>query len=242
MTTHENVHNENPTFNQTKDLIVALTRQLPRGLTASEAKYWIENQKELANILSGLRRNSEKITEKLIVEWQVFFAKYFGKGINLEKVVIPNHQHGFDRILVVPQGTTLNQVIKVCKKHFSVYCYYDDLDAEVTHSDRDAKDRHYAIRIRDRVEADEEFQSRSANQLKDEGVVTMTLMERLILELKYYDETGKHLDVKNVTLCAGSRNSDGDVPYVYWHDGKLYVYWYYPRSASSRLRARAVVP
>jgi len=241
MTTHENVRNESPNFNQSREFIAALARQCPRSLTAAEVQYWIENQQELAELLRPLHRKSEEAVGQLTAGWQAFFTKYFGMELDLSKIATPKHQSGFDRIVVVPQGLTLNQVVEVCKKHFSVYCYYDDLDAEMTHSDRDAKNGHYAIRIRDRVEADEELRSRSANWLKEEGVTTMTLMERLILELKYYEETGEHLDVENVTLCAGSRDSDGRVPHVDWNGHRLCVHWYSPQHAHSDLRGRAVV-
>jgi hypothetical protein len=32
------------------------------------------------------------------------------------------------------------------------------------------------------------------------------LLERLLYELKYFAETGKHLDIDNLTLCSGSRD------------------------------------
>jgi hypothetical protein len=61
--------------------------------------------------------------------------------------------------------------------------------------------------------------------------------------LKYFDETKQHLDVKNVTLCAGSRDADGGVPDVDWGGGgvKLHVDWYSVGSADPSLRARAAV-
>ena len=62
------------------------------------------------------------------------------------------------------------------------------------------------------------------------------------LGAQYFFETGKHLDFSNITLCSGSRDSDGNVPDVYWDDGKLCVDWDDPQDASSDLRARAVVP
>jgi hypothetical protein len=46
------------------------------------------------------------------------------------------------------------------------------------------------------------------------------------------------LDIKNVTLCAGSRYDDGDVPFVHWGGGKVYVDWCNPRSALGLLRSR----
>ena len=46
----------------------------------------------------------------------------------------------------------------------------------------------------------------------------------------------------NVTLCSGSRGSDGDVPEVDWHDADgLVVHWCYPGVAGDYLRSREVV-
>lgn len=230
----------NISLGQAIEFGAVVQRHLPRDLTHDELQYWIGNQKELAHFLRGLRRTE---TRDFSESWQSFFMKYFGMELDLSEIATPKHQRGFDRVVIVPSGLTINRVIQVCATFFKVYCYYDDLGNAVAHNDREAKDgRHYAIRIRDRVEADEELRSKSANQLKDESVVTMTLMERLILELKYYDETGKHLDMGNATLCAGSRDSDGSVPDVCWHDDKLCVYWCDPRGSDSFLRGRAVVP
>ncbi len=41
----------------------------------------------------------------------------------------------------------------------------------------------------------------------------------------------------------GSRNSDGNVPYVYWNrdNDKMYVNWYNRDNSDSRMRARSEV-
>lgn len=67
-----------------------------------------------------------------------------------------------------------------------------------------------------------------------------TLRERILMELAYFEETGKHLDVDNITLCAGSRNRYGGMPTVYWCDW-FNVGWYYPSYRDSYLRSRSVV-
>jgi len=64
----------------------------------------------------------------------------------------------------------------------------------------------------------------------------------LIYELKYYDETGEHLDINNSTLCAGSRYSSDKVPYVRWRGGELRVDWCGSGAAAPHLRARVVAP
>ena len=69
----------------------------------------------------------------------------------------------------------------------------------------------YAIRVRDRVEADEENQI-SAETAWSKGVKGMTNLERMLLELWYHWETNDHLDKETLTICSGSRYSDGCVP------------------------------
>ena len=68
------------------------------------------------------------------------------------------------------------------------------------------------------------------------------MLERFLLELWYFWKTGGgHLDLLNITLCAGSRGADGKVPHVYWHDDRVKVYSYDPAHADGGLRARAAV-
>ena len=96
--------------------------------------------------------------------------------------------------------------------------------------------------MRARIEADKEYKNKSANDLKKEQILGITLLERLLMEPDYYVETKKHLDRKSITLCAGSRISDGNVPYVHWNveDGELYVHWGNPDRRYGFLRTRAV--
>lgn len=90
-------------------------------------------------------------------------------------------------------------------------------------------------------EADEDLKNKSANDLEKEGIPGITLRERLLYELAYFNKTGQHLDVKNVTLCAGSRDSGGRVPRVRWGSDELYVRWYAPGSRGDDLRSRRAV-
>ena len=93
------------------------------------------------------------------------------------------------------------------------------------------------------MEADESNKNLSANQLAKRNHKGITLLERLLLEMGYFLATGKHLDEKNVTLCTGSRDSVGGVPYVYWNsdDRKVYVRWYHPGDSDGGLRSRSAV-
>jgi len=147
---------------------------------------------------------------------------------------------------VVPvfKGVTMNKVVQALRDlDVNMYLYTDDLGKGVPINDRDPAKGDYVVKFGKTIEADPELKDKSANTLAKEKVKGITLLERLLLELGYFMTTGNHLDVENITLCSGSRDSDGDVPCVYWStvDRKVYVYWCGPSNALSGLRARAVV-
>lgn len=164
-----------------------------------------------------------------IAEWTQFYSDYFGLTVNLSGVKIPEHKNGFDRTIIIANelltasnGKPYMFIIEAMKKHFSVWTYADDLDKAITKNDR-WPNASYAVSFRDRVEADEELKNLSADDLVARNVHGITCLERLLYELKYFAETGKHLDIDNWTLCSVSRVSDGGVPRVRWRVGGLHV-------------------
>ncbi len=145
-------------------------------------------------------------------------------------------------IPVLP-GVTSNKVVEALRRlDVKVSLYVEDLDANVPVNDRVPQEKPYVVSVRRRVEADEENKNLSANDLKEQKILGITLPERLLLELAYYLTTGQHLDVECWTLCSGSRNSDGSVPSVHWRSShrKVYVDWFHPGSRSDSIRARTV--
>jgi hypothetical protein len=95
------------------------------------------------------------------------------------------------------------------------------------------------------VEEDEEYMDKSANDIEKMGLTprAITLRERLLMELQYFRETGQHLDIDNWTLCAGSRDGDGRVPFVNWSPafGECFVGCCSLGDQFGRLRARVAV-
>lgn len=179
-------------------------------------------------------------TASQLARWRKLYRREF--GIELGEVIIPKRWLDFDWLIVIAAGLTIGQVLAALKSRFSVYSYYDDLDAEVVENERgNATTR--AIWCRNRTEADEENANKSARDTKAAGLATQTLLEHLLHVLMVFDEDGTHLDVDNISLCAGSRGSGGNVPRVYWNaaDRKLYVGWCCPGRSDGYLRARAVV-
>lgn len=155
-------------------------------------------------------------------EWQEFYLKYFQMTVDFTGVIIPDDPGGFDRVIFIPQGLTFAAVIKVIYEQlqFKGEDYTNNLDNEVAENVRTPYES-YAIRVRRRCNADEEWRNISANKLKQQNVNCVTLMERLVYELKFWSETNSHLDDNYWTLCAGSRDSYGYVPKVHWFlDGR----------------------
>lgn len=177
----------------------------------------------------------------LIKNLQKFYKKVFGIRADFSNLRVPPKQEGFDRLLVIA-NLSLEQLYAKCKELFSCWrLTNNDLDKIVTENERMTKNGPYAIWVRDRVEADEELKNLSANDIKAKNLITETLAERLIHELKFFSETRQHLDIQSITLCTGSRYSVGRVPRVGWYDGEMRVYWYNPGFADDILRSRLVV-
>lgn len=178
---------------------------------------------------------------RLLADWRTFYRDVLGIETDFSGLAIPDRPAGFDRLLVLAQGITPQSAYDLCAKNFPCWKYTDENFDKIVTSDRTAKDGAYAIWVRDRVEADEELKSRSANDLKQQNIPGITLEEREIFELKFFRETGQHLDVNNWTLCSGSRCGGGSVPRVSWSDGGFRVFWFSPVGAIDRLRSRQAV-
>ena len=221
------------TAGQQRELYIRVLAALPLEMPWKIAQRWIQNPKDLTQALSG-------ILLPRLWDWQTFFQKYFSMELDLSDLKTPLKQEGFDRLIIVPKGMTPNRIYEACAKHFPCWKWTEDLNETVAHNDREPKET-YAIWVRNRKEADEENKNISAEQAKEQKIQGITLDERLMFELKYWDETGEHLDVENLTICSGSRFSAGHVPRVGWDDGELSVRWCRPQHARSPWRVRTVV-
>ncbi len=180
--------------------------------------------------------------------WVKFYGTFFpgelsacgGPGV-IWSVSVPEERSDFERLLVVIPGITAERVYDECAKHFKCGRYTADLDKSVTVNDRSASSGAYAAWVRARIEADEELQNLSANDMPTHSRKGITLLERLVLELQQWSENDKHLDIVNITLCAGSRDADGCVPCAYWDDRTFRVRWRESSERDPRLRVREVL-
>lgn len=215
----------------------AVMQQLGRDIDPDKARYYIANKKQLGDDLRKL--GIHKIPEFDTASWSSFYAKHFGITVCLSGLHVPPKPDYVCRAIVIVPGITNNQVFDACTKAFKAWRYENDLDTVRDMAKR--PDGPYVVWVRDVVEADDDMKNKSANDIERAGICTLTLKERMILEIAYFDETGKHLDINNWTLCAGSRGSGGLVPGVFWRDDELHVYWTRVGRRGSSLRARVVV-
>lgn len=205
----------------------------------------IVEKPDFVSILDTPPRAASVSTEPVggwAAEWTQFYREVFGMEVNLAGVVIPEGQPGFGWVVMIAQNLSLNQAWEVCKRLFPCNSYIGDgLDRAVPTNDR-TSGAAYARRFRNRVEADKENKNMSANSLAKQAVQGITLLERIVLELWYFWKTGGgHLDLVNLTLCTGSRDSDGRVPRADWSDSRFRLRWCPPDHAHDDIRARSAV-
>lgn len=230
------------TAGQMKDIVSALVETIPSNLSFEVAEQIIGSKgnlsKKVKNIFTSMIENPYA---DILLDWEHFYLKHFQKTYDFASLAVPVCPGSEWRLLVVV-GLALEQLYVKCKELFPCWRWTDnDFDKIVTKNERDAKNSAYAIWVKSDVEADENLKNLSANDIKTQGMSTETLAERLVHELKFFTETGKHLDVTNITLCAGSRYDDGVVPFVHWYDRKMHVSGYSPGVRNARLRSRQAV-
>jgi len=205
-------------------------------------------RKDAREFFAKYRSGSTELSSDLL-RWQGVYEKLFGKTPDLSQVVVPEKPEGFGpmRLVVVARelaewttGNPLQGTQDALKKHFPTWQYESDLDNTITGNSREPKNGSYALWVRDVREADEEFANKSANDLAAMNHVSITVLERQLMEADYFWERGEHLDIQNITLCAGSRRRDGGVPGADWYGGEFRVFWYDAARRRPSLRSRRV--
>jgi hypothetical protein len=180
----------------------------------------------------------------LVSKWERFYQDVIGMKVSFYNLIIPFKPEGDYWLIVVAQGITYNKkpILIGLQKLFEFDIHPQPLSKviDMSKEQRTADNGPYAIWVRATVEADYCNVNKSADDLK--GTSQITLIERFLLEGIFCYTTGEHLDFRNWTLCAGSRNLDGNVPRVSWFDGarELRVFSYDRNDRFHHLRSRSV--
>ena len=193
---------------------------------------------------SATRRTQGKSVAHRVLadlDWVKTYAS-LGFSFNPASIVVIDDKDYWP-IIVLP-GLTCNGIVRAFRTAgVMIETCVDDVDKAVVKNDRSPNAGPYIVYVRRRVEADYELKNLSANDLTVRSINGVTLAERLLHGYAYYLTVGKHLDVRNRTLCSGSRYSDGGVPDVSWSSfyREVYVNWYNPGSRFDSMRARTAV-
>ena len=176
-----------------------------------------------------------------LAEQENFWCRLFPTqdfGFDPGEMLVWPRQPGRDRLIVTPAGLWANRVYdKYGEKKIPAWRYRENLDAMVNLSGSPYVAT--ARWFRDTQEADEELQDKSALDLEALMIPGITLVERLVYGLVFWEEKELHLDTKTGTLCTGSRVPDGDVPSVSFSGSKVYVEADNPAGHDPDWRSRA---
>ncbi|MDP2656200.1 MAG: hypothetical protein Q8P11_01405 [bacterium] len=197
-----------------------------------------ESQKKAAE-------NPENIFD-VITQQKKFFKDVFNRDIDIDENMIPECPRGKGwQLVIIPEGVTHKEILDGYAKlkiEITIYGYGGrSLDEVVTDLERDPAKGMQIVWVEGSIEPNRKYANISADKAKEKSIKGVTVRERLLLGLLKYWEKKRHLDVKNYTLCAGSRNVDGNVPNVNFNDGKVKVNWYNTDNYNDNLRLREVV-
>jgi len=180
---------------------------------------------------------------KVVEEWSELYDHLFGYKLDMSGIYVPAKVAGIERLIVEAEGITTQMAFDKAKELFPCWkCTDESLDKVVYNLyPRRGSIGYWA---RDRVEADEEYRNVCAeDMLMKKRISGIGLRGRILYEIKFFKETGKHLDINNGTICSSSRYLDGYVPLVLWHSygGKMYVSRIRPQDAYDSWRVREAV-
>ncbi len=181
-----------------------VNRQMEDGsFTFRQVQDFLDRKNPFVSISADLRDQQKR--------WQVLFD---GEDIacDVYGVSIPKKDSAYGRLIIVPKGLVIGDMIDILNIPVAVKVHTDDLEEEVVTSLRTNDDKSYAVWVKEQVEADDFIA---------ENETGIDLLEMLLYFWVYHTETDKHLDVDRLTYCTGSMlESDRSVPSVYWEPDK----------------------
>ena len=208
----------------------------PRGLNRAVRRLLLPPTGQPQD-LPALQHDADTLAQ--LEGWEKHYRDEFGFSVDFESVLIPRRRDWTKRLIIVAQGLTCNVAFAKNAAMFPSWAWTSDLDAAVKGLNDREPVRHYAVWIRGDMESDEV--AMTADQTRAIGFSGTILLEDLVMEGKYFRETGDHLNKQKITRCDGSRCSGGGVPYVGWVGSKFRVRRSHPAHPHDDLRPRSVV-
>lgn len=212
-------------------LMAGVAIEMPRKGDLRVVKSMIANTKRMKSILRQLVSSKDEATvveEEALYLWHSGWPRFwraFGFRYDHDALVLPEYRDGFGWSITTPdlaEWPMSKLLHEVCGRMFPTWQYYDDDQLDKIVSAKEPTGTHVVL-VRDCVEADEKNKGKSAIMIEAENLPVITLRQRAVLEARYFFETNGHLDMSNLTICAGSRYADGSVPGVSWDDVEFSV-------------------
>ena len=190
----------------------------------SGAQHLLSRGDELKEFI--IRKTLELGAKNEMFSWTLFYKKHFGIDADFSGTIIPKKPKGSDWWLIyIPKGMTMNKAYARCRKLFPVREETEDLDEGFRNHSR-TTDKAYAVWVYVGTEPQAKYLGKSAEQADPFMKIGMTILEALILEIKYFSETLDHLNVKGFSICSGSSDWSGGIAYVSYTGGKFGLYRY----------------
>lgn len=185
-------------------LLSILMAQIDKGvITLGQLEMFIGRKNPFASSLDMAR------------EWEKFYLDYFRIQVNLSGLAVPSDDGDYCGLINAIAG--YDQIFEAIKElGFSLWFKTgspQSFCALIENEIRSAKSGPYAISFRPVKDGQTSLLGGSFEGHPSQAGAGLTLMERLIYELKYYSETGDHPE-EGWSKCSGTAMKDGGVPAV----------------------------
>lgn len=173
------------------------------GLGLDQCHMFVEHQNPFLDV------------DALLDEWTCFY-KHLGVGeIDFSDIVVPKRRPGFNRLIVIPQGLTLEMTIELCREFFPCYIYGAKRPEGVRIIGAGENfESGYALWARNNRETDPKLKGMCVCKCRETNKRFMKLIPRLLFELKFFHERDRHLDENGVsstyTVCPDTYFIDED--------------------------------
>jgi len=227
-------------------MLTDLGHKLQHGvITPEQLAEFLKKTKPTDSDVAKPLVSTEEFIINNVYNWRLFYQKFFNLHLDFSEVYIPKYPGRGWNLLIVAKGVTLEMLFQ---KYRAIYGWGwkwtdENLD-QIVVSVRNSETGSYAVWVSDNQESDDDLKNLSANFVESNNIITETLAERLLQEFKFYNKTGKHLDVIGSTLCGDSR-WNGLVPSVSWRQddngGGIHINWQSCNRSNRALGARRVI-
>jgi hypothetical protein len=150
--------------------------------------------------------------------WKRVYLNKFGIKVDFSKINIPkeyyNNQEYF--IVLMPKNLSLEKVLRVIKKEFGFWFYTELDNLKFIFDKKDLLVRKNSLAIF-KKKVDPEFKFvRNEDLISVQEGDFINLIERSLLELMFFYQSGEHLDADKETLCLSTIDADGCPAVTFW--------------------------